>query len=696
MYDYEDEEDDLFGPPPQARKPTKQKGIDFKKELNEDQFRAVTAPDGPALVLAGAGSGKTRTLTYRVAYLLENGVPPESILLLTFTNKASKQMLERVEELTGIGSHRFLGGTFHHVGGQALRLFGDLIGLPRSFTILDDGDSDALLNEVIREIDPDFFKAKENPKAKPIKGLISFARNVGKDVEEVARARYPANRELITKIDQFFDGYTKTKLARGLTDYDDLLVFWLTLLEKHEEARQYFQNRFSHILVDEYQDVNSLQARIVDHVVSNHQVMAVGDDAQCIYTWRGADLDQILSFPDRHPGTKIFKIETNYRSSPEILQLANGILENRTSEKSFSKELKASKPHQDLPKVIPTLDGYQQADFVISKIEELYNSGAEYDQIAILYRAHYHAMELQVELSRRGLPFLITSGLRFFEQAHVKDLVAQLRFVANPKDNTAFLRFACLLPKVGEKTAIRLLKQANGLAKDLSISVCEALGNEKVLQKVPKDAKEDWESLCETLVEIHKVAGNSSPSVVVEEAIGGWYQLYLRATYENWPRREEDLESLVDFASKHETLAEMLSQLVLLSSESGDRVVKHGESCIRLSTIHQSKGLEYPHVFIIGLADGLFPNKRAIDGESDLEEERRLFYVASTRAERSLYLLYPTLANQKGTPVRLMQSRFIKELPDSKYEIHNAYSHRGFGRERSYGQSGWSRYGRGY
>lgn len=696
MYDYEDEEDDLFGPPPQASKPTKQKGIDFKKELNEDQFRAVTAPDGPALVLAGAGSGKTRTLTYRVAYLLENGVPPESILLLTFTNKASKQMLERVEELTGIGSHRFLGGTFHHVGGQALRLFGDLIGLPRSFTILDDGDSDALLNEVIREIDPDFFKAKENPKAKPIKGLISFARNVGKDVEEVARARYPANRELITKIDQFFDGYTKTKLARGLTDYDDLLVFWLTLLEKHEEARQYFQNRFSHILVDEYQDVNSLQARIVDHVVSNHQVMAVGDDAQCIYTWRGADLDQILSFPDRHPGTKIFKIETNYRSSPEILQLANGILENRTSEKSFSKELKASKPHQDLPKVIPTLDGYQQADFVISKIEELYNSGAEYDQIAILYRAHYHAMELQVELSRRGLPFLITSGLRFFEQAHVKDLVAQLRFVANPKDNTAFLRFACLLPKVGEKTAIRLLKQANGLAKDLSISVCEALGNEKVLQKVPKDAKEDWESLCETLVEIHKVAGNSSPSVVVEEAIGGWYQLYLRATYENWPRREEDLESLVDFASKHETLAEMLSQLVLLSSESGDRVVKHGESCIRLSTIHQSKGLEYPHVFIIGLADGLFPNKRAIDGESDLEEERRLFYVASTRAERSLYLLYPTLANQKGTPVRLMQSRFIKELPDSKYEIHNAYSHRGFGRERSYGQSGWSRYGRGY
>ena len=693
MYDYEDEEDDLFGPPPQAAKPSANNGIDFEKELNNDQYLAVTAPDGPALVLAGAGSGKTRTLTYRVAYLLEQGVPPESILLLTFTNKASRQMLERVEELTGVGSHRFLGGTFHHVGGQALRLFGDLIGLPRSFTILDDGDSDSLLNEVIREIDPEFFKAKENPKAKPIKGLISFARNVGKDVEEVALARYPANRELVSKIDQFFDGYTRTKLARGLTDYDDLLVFWLTLMEKHQEAREYFQNRFSHVLVDEYQDVNSLQASIVDQVASNHQIMAVGDDAQCIYTWRGADLDQILSFPERHLGAKIFKIETNYRSSPEILQLANGILENRTAEKSFSKELKASRPHHDLPRVVPTLDAYQQADFVISKIEELYNSGVEYDQIAILYRAHYHAMELQVELSRRGLPFLITSGLRFFEQAHVKDLVAQLRFVANPKDTTAFLRFACLLPKVGEKTAIKLLKIAQKLAQDKSTSVCEVLGEVQVLNKVPKDAKDDWASMSETLLQIHEVASNSSPSVVVEEAIGGWYQLYLRSTYENWPRREEDLESLVDFATKYDSLAEMLSQLVLLSSESGDRVIRQGESCIRLSTIHQSKGLEFPHVFIIGLADGLFPNKRAIDGESDLEEERRLFYVASTRAERSLHLLYPTLANQKGTPVRLMQSRFIKELPESRYELLNVHSHYGHGRQKTYANSTWRNFG---
>ncbi|MEC7802748.1 MAG: ATP-dependent helicase [Verrucomicrobiota bacterium] len=691
MYDYEDDEDDVFGPPPSVAA-NNHSDIDFTKELNADQLAAVTAEDGPALVLAGAGSGKTRTLTYRVAYLLQNGISPEAILLLTFTNKASKQMLERVEELTGIGTHRFLGGTFHHVGGQVLRLFGDSIGLARSFTILDDGDSDSLLNEVIRELDPDFFKSKENPKAKPIKGLISFARNIDATYEEVVKGRYPSNTELCAKIESFAKVYQQTKLERGLADYDDLLVYWLEVMENNREAAVYYQQRFSHVLVDEYQDVNSLQARIVDKIASNHQVMAVGDDAQCIYTWRGADLDQIMSFPERHPGTKIFKIETNYRSSPEILELANGILENRAVESSYSKELKASRPHQDLPVLVPTMDTYQQADFVLSKVEQLYDQGVDYDQIAILYRAHFHAMELQIELSRRGMPFVITSGLRFFEQAHVKDLVAQLRFVINPKDRTAFYRFICLLPKIGEKTATKLLKLTEKQAEESGQNIFQAFSDPKVVLKVPADAKEDWVAVAGTLENIDTLAKSATPAQVVEGAIGGWYQDYLRRTYENWPRREEDLESLVDFASKHQNLAEMLSQLVLLSSESGDRVVRDGEKCLRLSTIHQSKGLEYPHVFIIGLADGLFPSKRAIDGESDLEEERRLFYVATTRAEKSLHMIYPMLSSQKGMPVRLMQSRFLKELPETKYELLNAHSSFGRGYSKS---PGWNQYGSG-
>ena len=692
MYDYEDDEDDMFGTPLPTQNNT---SIDFKSELNDDQYKAVTAPFGPALVLAGAGSGKTRTLTYRVAYLLTEGVSPENILLLTFTNKASKQMLGRVEELTGIGAHRFLGGTFHHVGGQVLRLFGDSIGLPRNFTILDDGDSDSLLNEVIRELDPGFFKSKENPKAKPIKGIISYARNVMLPVEEVAKDRYPSNGELLAKIDSFMREYQETKISRGLVDYDDLLVLWLQVLEKNPEAAQYYQGRFSHILVDEYQDVNTLQSRIVDKIGINHQIMAVGDDAQCIYTWRGADIDQILGFPERHPGTQFFKIETNYRSSPEILKFANGILENRKANENFTKTLKPSQPHQDLPVVVPTIDTYQQANFILSKVEQLVNSGTSYNDIAILYRAHYHAMELQIELSRRDIPFVITSGMRFFEQAHVKDLVAQLRFVVNPKDLTAFQRFACLLPKVGEKTASKLLTITEKVSAEKSISLVSALSENEVLQKVPADAKEDWIGLVETLQSIAELTATASPSKVVDEAINGWYHEYLHATYENWPRREEDLESLVDFASKHENLAEMLTQLILLSSESGDRVVRKGESCLRLSTIHQAKGLEFKNVFIIGLADGLFPNKRAIDGEGDLEEERRLFYVASTRAERSLYLVFPMLSNQHGTQIRLIQSRFLKELPQTGYELYNVHAQNSFGHQPKGGRSKWSRYGGG-
>ena len=691
MYDYEDEEDDMFGSPPQRDKKV---DIDFKAELNADQYAAVTAPYGPALVLAGAGSGKTRTLTYRVAYLLTEGVAPEEILLLTFTNKASKQMLQRVEELTGVGSHRFLGGTFHHVGGQILRLFGDSIGLQRNFTILDDGDSDSLLSEIIRDLDPDFFKSKENPKAKPIKGLISYARNVMVPVEDVAKGRYPSNTELLSKIDAFTVEYQKEKINRGLADYDDLLVLWLKVLEENKEAAEYYQNRFSHILVDEYQDVNSLQSRIVDKIGSNHQIMAVGDDAQCIYTWRGADIDQILGFPKRHQGTKIFKIETNYRSSPEILKFANGILENRKTDENFTKTLKPSKPHQDLPVVVPTIDTYQQANFILSKIEQLLDNGTSYNEIAILYRAHYHAMELQIELSRRDIPFVITSGLRFFEQAHVKDLVAQLRFVVNPKDVTAFHRFACLLPKIGEKTASKLLSLSERVSNEKKINIFKAFTEIDVINKIPKDAKEDWVGLAETLQSVHQLAAKAIPSKVVDEAINGWYHEYLHTTYENWPRREEDLESLVDFASKYENLAEMLTQLILLSSESGDRVVRPGESCLRLSTIHQSKGLEYPHVFIIGLADGLFPNKRAIEGEGDLEEERRLFYVASTRAERSLHLIYPMLSSQNGTQIRLMQSRFLKELPQTGYEIYNVHSQNAFGQGSDYRTTKWDNFGK--
>ena len=690
MYDYDDDDEDLFGPPPTAA-PAQQARIDFRAELNDDQYAAVTAPEGPALVLAGAGSGKTRTLTYRVAYLIEKGVPPEEILLLTFTNKAAREMLERVEQLTGVGSHQFFGGTFHHVGGQVLRSFGDCVGLPRHYNILDDGDSDSLLGEVIRDFDPDYLKKKDNPKPKPLKSLLSYARNIMRPIEEIARGRYPSNKDVVEHLPHFAEEYRETKLKRGLADYDDLLVLWLQVMETNEDAAAYYQNRFRHVLVDEYQDVNVLQARIIDSIATRHQVMAVGDDAQCIYTWRGADLDQILDFPERHPGATIYKIETNYRSSPEILTLANGILDARSDERAYSKTLKPSRPRNRKPVFVPALDTYQQADYVLERIKRLQEEGARPDDMAILYRSHFHAMDIQMELSRRGIPFVITSGVRFFEQAHIKDLVAQLRFLSNPRDLPAFQRFAQLLPKVGEKTASKLHKLAEAAAKKENLRVVNALAHETVYKKVPADAREDWDALVETLLEVEKAAKNSPPAKVVELAKDGWYYDHLVNTYDNWSRREEDLASLVEFASRYEDLSEMLAQLVLLSSESGDRVKKPGERCLRLSTIHQAKGLEFPYVFVIGLADGLFPTRRAIDGEADMEEERRLFYVAATRAEKELYLTFPMLSNQKGAPVRLQLSRFIKELPETRYEVEKptpSYRSRGGGYGGGFGGKG--------
>ncbi|MBL62739.1 MAG: DNA helicase UvrD [Opitutae bacterium] len=665
--------------------------IDFRADLNDDQYRAVTAPDGPALVLAGAGSGKTRTLTYRVAYLItERAVQPHQILLLTFTNKAANQMLGRVESLTGIPSHKFLGGTFHHVGQNALRHHGESVGLSPNFTILDDSDSDSLLNEVIRELDPDYLKNKNNPKAKPLKSLISYARNVQRPVTEVVNERYGDSApDLAVSVNEFQDAYRQSKLERGLADFDDLLEYWLEILERNEEAAKYYQERFRYVLVDEYQDVNRLQVRIIDKIAAQGQIMAVGDDAQCIYTWRGAEFEHIIGFSKRYPEVKIYKIETNYRSSPEILALANGILEAQPKNRGYQKTLLPSKPSGGRPVFAPLMDAYQQADFVIDRILELQDAGVDLEDVAVLYRAHYHAMNLQLEMTRQGIPFIITSGVRFFEQAHVKDLSAQLRFVANPADVVAFHRFACLLPKIGEKTASRLHSLAEKVASDEQISILRALATQTFLKKVPNDAQDDWQSLVETLLAIEEAARTATPAKVVEIAMEGWYSFYLRQTYDNWARREEDLESLSQFASKFQDLSEMLAQLILLGSETGDRVVRMGEQHVRLSTIHQAKGLEYRYVFVIGLAEGLFPIRRAIEGDGDLEEERRLFYVAATRAQQGLFLTYPMLSEQKGAPVRMQPSRFIREMPTEQLDVRRPMPKQ----QSSYG--GYGRYGRG-
>ena len=649
------------GPEPQFSS-----GIDYDVELNEEQYAAVTAPFGPSLVLAGAGSGKTRTLTYRVAWLLDQGVDPQNVLLLTFTNKAAREMLDRVADLTGVSSRLFWGGTFHHIGQRLLRRFGSPVGINPGFNIIDQGDAESLLGDEIRRIEPEFLKNKNNPKPRVIAHLISYARNTLEDVEAMACERYPYPPNLGPDIGRFAKAYEKAKRRQDVADYDDLLEKWLELLRTDEAFLRYCNEQFKQVLVDEYQDTNRLQGAIVDTIGSHHRIMAVGDDSQCIYTWRGAEFDNIMTFLDRHPGGNLFKIETNYRSTPQILSFANCILDGHTGG-GYRKELRPVRPDGAKPTLVSTVDTRQQAEFVIRSISELVNQGRTYGEIVVLYRAHFHAMDLQMELSRSGIPFQITSGVRFFEQAHVKDLVCQIRFVANPRDTTAFLRFTGLLPKVGPKTAEKLYAFIVDYAKKNDQDLFDVLGSKAVIAKVPSAARDEWESLAETLRCCHSEARQGSPDEVVRLAVEGWYGTFLRTLYPNWKSREEDLIGVIGFAERFEDLSELLAQLILLNSEASDRSIEPGEEMVRLTTIHQSKGLEFPVVFILGLADGMFPLNRAIE-DGNLDEEIRLFYVSVTRAQDELYLSFPMIQSQGGPPRRMQPSRFLSSVRPDYYE----------------------------
>jgi DNA helicase-2/ATP-dependent DNA helicase PcrA len=641
--------------------------IDFRAALNDEQFTAVTAEPGPMLVLAGAGSGKTRTLTYRVAWLLSQGVRASEILLLTFTNKAAKEMLHRVEDLTGIPGHRFWGGTFHHIGHKVLRIYGEAIGLPRSFTILDAEEADGFLRDTVEEADKVFFKDKTHPKPGVLFEIISFARNTQRSLADVISANYPQHEEIIERVVAFAARYRERKRTQCVLDYDDLLEYWLELLQKAPDVASYLSNRFRHVLVDEYQDTNVIQSQVVDLMGSHHRVMAVGDDAQCIYTWRGANFENILTFPDRHPGTKIYHVETNYRSTPEILEFANGVLAAQPKGRHFDKSLKAARPSGEQPFLVQTMDSREQAQFVCQRLKGLHDEGRALSDVAVLYRAHFQALDLQLELSRLGVPYVITSGVRFFEQAHVRDLVAMLRFIYNPTDIMAWQRIAVLLPKVGDKGAMKLYNLALDQARATQKNYLDALASPEVAAKVPAGAKDEWPRLMASLVQIADTMRHLKPHNTVEVAIDGWYGDYLKGAYANYSSRLDDLKSLIGFASRYDEMQDMLAQIVLLNSETSDRQVDPDQDALKLTTVHQAKGLEYGVVFLIGLAEGQFPLRRAIEA-GDVEEERRLFYVAVTRAKDELYLLYPKVNAKGGPQIMMSPSRFLQETPDTLYQ----------------------------
>jgi DNA helicase-2/ATP-dependent DNA helicase PcrA len=643
--------------------------IDFRALLNDEQFAAVTAPPGPLLVLAGAGSGKTRTLTYRVAYLLSQGVRPGEILLLTFTNKAAKEMLHRVQDLTGIEPARFWGGTFHSLGNRALRMFGDAIKLPRNFTILDADESETLLKQTVESLDKTFFKDKTNPRPGPLFNVISLARNTQLSIRETVDKSFPQYGEIVDRLPGFATAYEKAKRDQSVVDYDDLLELWLKLLTDAPEVAAYFGNRFRHLLVDEYQDTNTIQAQIVDRLAPHHRVMAVGDDAQCIYSWRGADFENIMSFPDRHEGTVIHRIETNYRSTPEILAFANGVLNAQPRGRHFDKELRAARKHGQKPAIIAAMDDREQAAFIMKRIATLVNEeGVSPKEIAILYRSHFIALEMQLALTREGIPYHITSGVKFFERQHVRDLIALVSFVYNPSNTLSWQRFVILLPKVGEKGAQKIYSAALDHAKLMQRNFIDALDTDDVKTKVPKDAKDDWGNFCASLKQVAEAMDTGTPADAVQVAIDGWYGDYMKGAYADYMDRLEELKGLVGFASQFPKIEDFLGQVALMNGETSDKQIDPNEEAIKLTTVHQAKGLEYDVVFLIGAADNQFPTRRSIES-GDVEEERRLFYVAVTRAKNELYISYPKVATRAGPGgMMLAPSRFLQELPSDLYD----------------------------
>jgi len=643
--------------------------IDFEAELNEEQYAAVTAGDGPALVLAGAGSGKTRTLTYRVAYLLEKGVHPGNILLLTFTNKAAREMLERVTELTGVPGRSFWGGTFHSIGQRMLRMHGEGIGLKNNYTILDQSDAESLLTDVIRSLDATYLKDKNNPKSKVIANVISLSRNTCSPLEDTVYEHFPYYQEYVPKFADFMKAYMERKLQQQVADYDDLLVYWLKILQEQPEVCSYYQERFQHILVDEYQDTNKIQAAIIDTIGNRNQIMAVGDDAQSIYSWRGANYENILHFPENHDNSEVFRIETNYRSTPEILRFANDVINQFDVGAGFHKELRPVRDSNMQPMLLSCMDSREEAQVVIRRIHALLEEGRSLKDITVLYRAHYQAVDMQMELTRQNIPFQITSGVQFFEQAHVKDLVAQIKFAYNPNDSRAFHRFCGLLPKVGEKTAEKIFNTAFDEAQTTGEHIADLFESKAVTMKVPKGARQYWESLAATIKSLADATRNQEkPSEIMRLAVEGWYAEHIKTLYPNYFQRMDDLQSLVGFAERFNDLQDMLAQLVLMNSETTNKSIDPEEDQLRLTTVHQAKGLEFPVVFLLGISDSMFPLKRAIE-RGDLDEERRLFYVAVTRAKDELYLTSPRMSQYGGNTNFLQPSRFINAVRSDLYEV---------------------------
>lgn len=632
----------------------------LRESLNSEQYAAATAGDGPLLVLAAAGTGKTHTLVSRVAYLVSRGVAPSSILLLTFTNKAAKEMLERAQQTIGPAVDDIWSGTFHHVCNRILRFNAQHLGYPQNFVIADRDDCRSLVDRAMKQ--HGLVGGEKFPKRDVLLSLFGNAVSRNVDLEQVVHEKLGDTPIHPADVVRVFDTYTQMKFDDGIMDFDDLLINCVRLFELKPEVLDFYKRKFSYILVDEFQDTNTIQSAFVDMLAgAGGNLMAVGDDFQCIYSWRGANFRNILDFQGRHPGAQIIKLESNYRSTPEVLDLANACIAHNVEQ--FQKTLRPTRTHGSKPMLYMLRNAEDQSQGIIRKIREYQQQGRKLSDMVVLYRSHYQSIELQMMLAKARISFTVTSGLGVFETAHAKDLLSILRILQNPKDFLAFERFFTIFPGLGAITVRKIWEKM-----ERSCNLSQAADRIKLTSLLKPAARGQWEPISKAVEGYFakkEETGKEAVVSFVQNFLDVFYTSYLTKEYENPNDRVDDILEIARQIEVKGSLELFLQDVALMTGDDtgSEQTGKEGD-LLRLSTVHQAKGLEWPIVFIIWLCDDMFPSPKSLD-DGD-EEERRLFYVAVTRAKENLLLFSPQQRRgYDNYPVPCKPSRFVKEVPQT-------------------------------
>ncbi len=631
----------------------------LKQELNPRQYEFATSEDSALLGLAGPGSGKTRALIFRAAHLIKCGVHPEQLLLLTFTNKAAGEMKERLEGLLGFLPRDLWAGTFHSIGSRILRRHADRLGRTPNFTILDEDDSRTALKQILGVLDISDEDRKLIMKRGLLGRIISQARNSELTIKEVMEEDYPYRLEYLETVSRAAELYEQKKRESNSFDFDDLLLYWLDLFKEYPLIRDQYRHRFKHVLVDEFQDTNVVQARIIDLFSGAGSICVVGDDAQSIYAFRYANIGNILSFPEKYDRCQVVRMEQNYRSSPEIVELANNLISYNRDQ--LPKTLFSKNPPGEKPVVVRVYDARQEASFVLQNIWELQNNNIPLSEIAVLYRSSYLTPEVEFALSRRGISYRTYGGVKFFQKAHVKDVLAYLKVLYNPHDENSWRRIATLQKGVGQASFDSLWSRLTSYDNPLEAVIT---GREK-----PSRGKDSWESLRVTLELLSKSDQEDVPHLI-GAVLDANYDDLLK---QNYPDQYEDrfrgIERLAIYAERFEGLPAFLESLALEESVFADTSAagSYTKDQLTLSTIHSAKGKEWDSVFIIGMNQGQFPSGRV--DRAFLDEERRLFYVAATRARRYLFLSTYIEDYRNYGAVSEGPSQFLRELPPECYRL---------------------------